>query len=259
MIQYETDWNIDIEKDDDTAVNIDDYDDDNPSTSVPPDDVAVNGRFPSVVSQTQQTSGKRSTRGPYKKPASSTNVSESIDADGRLPGSKDGLSAFPPCSDWAKTMVALKLKGEFYPFSLSSWLKWSTGKRYKTKKERLRFEKEGPPYLSDGSLDYSESTFEHYLLRVAMMTVRSGRPLLSPICSCSRSTFPTSFDPDIPFFTRDATHTITNSFDIRILYTSTRTFAGSSFNVFSAHNQPSPKLWPLSLPKSWNTPCCNIP
>jgi bromodomain-containing protein 7/9 len=120
VIQYETDWNIDIEKDDDTAVNIDDYDDDNPSTSVPPDDVAVNGRFPSVVSQTQQTSGKRSTRGPYKKPASSTNVSESIDADGRLPGSKDGLSAFPPCSDWAKTMVALKLKGEFYPFSLSS-------------------------------------------------------------------------------------------------------------------------------------------
>jgi bromodomain-containing protein 7/9 len=112
VIQYETDWNIDIEKDDDTAVNIDDYDDDNPSTSIPPDDVAVNGRFPSVASQTQQTSGRRSTRGPYKKAASSTKVSESIDGDGRLPGSKDGLGAFPPCSDWAKTMLALKLKGE---------------------------------------------------------------------------------------------------------------------------------------------------
>jgi bromodomain-containing protein 7 len=31
------------------------------------------------------------------------------------------------------------------------------GKRYRTKKERLRVEKEGPPYCTDGSLDYSAS------------------------------------------------------------------------------------------------------
>ncbi|KAF7760715.1 hypothetical protein Agabi119p4_10124 [Agaricus bisporus var. burnettii] len=164
VIQYETDWNIDIEKDDDTAVNIDDDDDDNPPTSIPADDVTVNGRFPSVTSQTQQTSGRRSTRGPYKKAASSTNVSESIDGDGRLPGSKDGLGAFPPCSDWAKTMVALKLKG----------------KRYKTKKERLRFEKEGPPYLPDGSLDYSEME-DPFSILSSLVPDPLSRPRLNPI------------------------------------------------------------------------------
>ena len=30
-------------------------------------------------------------------------------------------------------------------------------KRYKTKKERLRMERDGPPFLADGSLDYTES------------------------------------------------------------------------------------------------------
>lgn len=34
-----------------------------------------------------------------------------------------------------------------------------TGKRYKTKKERLRVEKEGPPYYSDGSLAYTEGMY----------------------------------------------------------------------------------------------------
>lgn len=111
VIQYETDWNIDIEKDDDPAVNIDDDDDENPPTSIPTEDATVNGRSPSVISQVQQTNGRRGPRGPYKKGAAPITVSESIDSEGRLPGSKDGLGAFPPCSDWAKMMVALKLKG----------------------------------------------------------------------------------------------------------------------------------------------------
>ena len=40
-----------------------------------------------------------------------------------------------------------------------------TGKRYRTKKERLRVEKEGPPYCTDGSLDYTESkhTASHFV------------------------------------------------------------------------------------------------
>lgn len=117
VIQYETDWNIDIEKDEDAAVNIDDDDEENAPTFIPRDELAVNGRSPSVASQVQQTSGRRGPRGPYKKGAASTTVSESIDSEGRLPGSKDGLGAFPPCSDWAKTMVALKLKGESNSFS----------------------------------------------------------------------------------------------------------------------------------------------
>lgn len=34
------------------------------------------------------------------------------------------------------------------------------GKRYRTKKERMRIEKVGPPYQADGSLDYGESTYD---------------------------------------------------------------------------------------------------
>jgi bromodomain-containing protein 7 len=53
---------------------------------------------------------KRGARGPYKKDIGNT-TSECVDTDGRLPGSKDGLGSFPPGSDWAKLMLALKLKG----------------------------------------------------------------------------------------------------------------------------------------------------
>ena len=57
---------------------------------------------------------KRGARGPYKKSVGSVGntTTESIDVEGRLPGSKDGLGVFPPGSDWAKLMLALKLKGE---------------------------------------------------------------------------------------------------------------------------------------------------
>lgn len=154
VIQYETDWNIDIEKDD---VNIDDDDDDNPLVSVHPDDVAVNGRSPSVASQVQQFMGRRGLRGPNKKNAPQSRISDSIDDEGRLPGSREGIGAFPPCSDWAKTMVALKLKGASNVLVCPFCHLFLSGKRYKTKKERLRFEKEGPPCLPDGSLDYTES------------------------------------------------------------------------------------------------------
>ncbi|RDB21604.1 hypothetical protein Hypma_011201 [Hypsizygus marmoreus] len=139
VIQYETDWNIDIEKDEEgTPVNIDEDDDYNAATPMDIDEPG--GRSPSVASQIQPGPSRRGTRGPYKKSAPSNTLSDSIDAEGRLPGSRDGLGAFPPGSDWAQTMLALKLKG----------------KRYKTKKERLRFEKEGPPLHVDGSLDYTE-------------------------------------------------------------------------------------------------------
>ncbi|KAG6872624.1 hypothetical protein C0995_008283 [Termitomyces sp. Mi166 len=143
VIQYETDWNIEIEKDDEaTPVVIDDDDDYNVGTPMEIDDVALARRSPSVSSQVQPLTSRRGARGPYKKTAQtpSNKVAESVDAEGRLPGSKDGLGVFPPGSDWAHTMLALKLKG----------------KRYKTKKERLRFEKEGPPLHADGSLDYPE-------------------------------------------------------------------------------------------------------
>lgn len=62
-------------------------------------------------SASQAPPTKRGVRGPYKKNVNHTGA-ENIDSDGRLPGSKDGLSAFPPGSDWAKLMLALKRKGE---------------------------------------------------------------------------------------------------------------------------------------------------
>ncbi|KAJ4471258.1 hypothetical protein C8J55DRAFT_155801 [Lentinula edodes] len=51
---------------------------------------------------------QRNTRGPYRK-SNATNATtqkgavESIDAEGRLPGSKDGLGAFPPGSGQRST------------------------------------------------------------------------------------------------------------------------------------------------------------
>jgi bromodomain-containing protein 7/9 len=46
-------------------------------------------------------------------------ISETLESDGHLPGFKDGVGVFPPGSDWAEVMLALKLKGKF-PFSRSS-------------------------------------------------------------------------------------------------------------------------------------------
>ena len=74
-------------------------------------------RSVSVLSQQQQAqagpSGRRVTRGPYRRPGqggTSSGISETLEPDGGLPGSKDGLGAFPAGSDWAKTVLALKLK-----------------------------------------------------------------------------------------------------------------------------------------------------
>ena len=130
-------------------------------------------RSVSVLSQQQQQnqqqqaqagpSGRRVTRGPYRRPGqggSSTGISETLEPDGGLPGSKDGLGAFPPGSDWAKTVLALKLKSTILSIlAMISFIFTSLllEKRYKTKKERLRMERDGPPLLADGSLDYTES------------------------------------------------------------------------------------------------------
>lgn len=59
---------------------------------------------PSLISA--QWGGKR---GKGKKAPGT--LSESLEPDGGLPGAKDGLGAFPPGSDWAELMLALKIKG----------------------------------------------------------------------------------------------------------------------------------------------------
>ncbi|KAF7986849.1 hypothetical protein HWV62_12566 [Athelia sp. TMB] len=142
VIEYETDWNIDIEQEDDTPApqngTGDEYDGEAP-TPMDVDRRSITAASPAPSAQHGQAQVKRGARGPYKK-TQGTTVSDELDAEGRMPGSKDGVGAFPPGSDWAKVMLALKLKG----------------KRYRTKKERLRMEKAGLPYCPDGSLDYGE-------------------------------------------------------------------------------------------------------
>lgn len=86
------------------------------------DEPGPGGRSPSVASQIQTVGpGRRSTRWQNNKKTDSSKgeksektsaISENIDAEGRLPGSREGLGAFPPGSDWARTMLALKIKGE---------------------------------------------------------------------------------------------------------------------------------------------------
>ncbi|KAJ6523304.1 hypothetical protein B0H19DRAFT_652083 [Mycena capillaripes] len=163
VIQYETDWNIEIEKDD-FEDEVEDY---SMAVDTAPD-AEERSRSPSLsLHGGGHPALRRGPRGPYNKSSKENPgaaVSESIDAEGRLPGSKDGLGAFPPGSDWARTMLALKLKG----------------KRYKTKKERMRIEKDGPPYLPDGSLDYNEVE-DPFSFLSALVPDSLTRPHLVPI------------------------------------------------------------------------------
>lgn len=117
MIQYELDWNLDPEKDNAGEVNVDD--DNNP---IVPSAASADMSTPGPSELLEIAGVRRSTRGPYRKsnatnPTTQKGVLESIDAEGRLPGSKDGLGAFPPGSDLAKTMLDLKLKGTVHNLS----------------------------------------------------------------------------------------------------------------------------------------------
>ncbi|KAI0073975.1 hypothetical protein K474DRAFT_1665959 [Panus rudis PR-1116 ss-1] len=187
VIEYETDWNIDVEHEDERGPNEDGEDgkDGTHAQGSPMDvDGSVRGRSPSVVSA--QPTGARRQGKPKKQPGQ---ISESIEEDGHLPGHKDGLGQFPPNSDLAELMLALKLKG----------------KRYRTKKERMRMEKGGPPYAADGSLDYPEMEDPFSVLSVFLPNPPS-KPLLTPLYPTLPPTDPSeppfpapvSLDPDRP-------------------------------------------------------------
>ena len=76
----------------------------NPGPGTPMDVDESRAGSPSFASLQLLAGGKRK----GKKP---TGISESLEPDGGLPGAKDGLGAFPPGSDFAELMLALKLKG----------------------------------------------------------------------------------------------------------------------------------------------------
>lgn len=115
VIQYETDWTIDVERDDDEQpVNVDQEEDDSRGTPMDVDGSVYDERSVSVApSQSAQMSTRRGHRGSYRREKNipSNLLSDILEPDGGLPGSKDGIGAFPSGSDWAKTMFVLKLKG----------------------------------------------------------------------------------------------------------------------------------------------------
>ncbi|RDX56462.1 hypothetical protein OH76DRAFT_389097 [Lentinus brumalis] len=157
VIEYETDWNIDVEHDEPVAVDDDDAPMDKATVPGTPMDVDESrAGSPSVA----LLAGGRKGKG--KKGVGA--LSESLEADGGLPGAKDGLAAFPPGSDEAELMLALKLKG----------------KRYRTKKERMRIEKNGLPLAADGSLEYAEIE-DPFTVLSAMVPDPPSRPLLAPL------------------------------------------------------------------------------
>ncbi|KAL1721567.1 hypothetical protein EV715DRAFT_288308 [Schizophyllum commune] len=177
VVQYETDWNIDVEKDEDPL----DVEEDEGGTAMDVDEPSQRSYTPQASTPAPATSsGRRGPRGPYKKHAPAPE--KTVDEDGRLPGAKDGLAAFPPGSDWAKVMLQLKLKN----------------KRYRTKKERMRVEKEGLPVLPDGSLDYWEIEEPFYMLQQLVpdpMTRPQLIPLYPPVSMTTPSSSSTSHYP----------------------------------------------------------------
>lgn len=168
VIEYETDWNIEIDGDD-HHLSVPD------EAEGTPEPETTDSRAQSIVSngQPHPLLGRRSARTaatvntappPQTNPKVPKSVSETLQPDGGLPGAKDGLGKFPPGSDMARLMLALKLKG----------------KKYKTKKERLRIEKSGLPLSADGSLNYWEVE-DPFSLFSALVDVHQPKLILNPL------------------------------------------------------------------------------
>lgn len=106
VIEYETDWNIEVERDED--VNVDADEDGAVGRGVPAGPDTPGRRSPSVASASVPPPNRRG-----KNAAKKEGIPEELESDGHLPGFKDGVGVFPPGSDWAEVMLALKLKGKF--------------------------------------------------------------------------------------------------------------------------------------------------
>ncbi|KAI5120998.1 hypothetical protein M0805_000459 [Coniferiporia weirii] len=152
VIEYETDWTIDVVADEEPTLLPVELDES--GAPLVEDGTARSGpsraRSPSVLSSAAGLGSvpvERAKRGSRMKKVPV--VTESWEEGGHLPGHKDGIGSFPACSDLAALMVELKLRG----------------KRFRTKKERLKREKEGPPFAPDGSLDYTEMENPFSILR----------------------------------------------------------------------------------------------
>lgn len=115
VIQYESDWNIDVVAD----VEPTPTEGANASATaegLSDETITRQGRSPSVLSSVPGTS-TNAEKGDRKRPSRASQkkntalVSASFEPNGRLPGSLDGLGAFPAGSEMEELMVWLKLKG----------------------------------------------------------------------------------------------------------------------------------------------------
>lgn len=77
---------------------------------------------------------------------------------------------------------------------LADFLTSYLGKRYKTKKERMRIERDGPPLLPDGSLNYTESKRKalDLFMKIIDKYYHSGRSIFRAIFLRSGTTFETA-------------------------------------------------------------------
>jgi bromodomain-containing protein 7 len=104
VIEYETDWNIEIDRDEEVNV---DADEDAAAGRVSAGPDTPTRRSPSATSASLPAPNRRGRNATKKE-----GFSETVEPDGHLPGYKDGVGIFPPGSDWAEVMLALKLKGK---------------------------------------------------------------------------------------------------------------------------------------------------
>jgi bromodomain-containing protein 7 len=117
VIEYETEWNIDGDRDEDVNVDADEDHHHAPGGGLGPDTPGGARRSPSVLSASVPPINRRGGRNAAAAAAAARKegiVSETLESDGHLPGFKDGVGVFPPESDWAEVMLALKLKGTIY-------------------------------------------------------------------------------------------------------------------------------------------------
>ncbi|KAL5513918.1 hypothetical protein ACEPAG_2679 [Sanghuangporus baumii] len=168
VIEYEADWTIDVVEDGGSAPAAavgNDVDNAAAEFAMASGEVPSKTRSPSVMSSAVGTPNLSSERSKRHRGKKVPIVTESWEERGHLPGFKDGIGVFPPCSDLAALILELKLKG----------------KRFRTKKERLKREKEGPPLAADGSLDYTEMEHPFTILRQLVpkpLTVPEVVPLI---------------------------------------------------------------------------------
>ncbi|KAJ7842825.1 hypothetical protein B0H14DRAFT_2586080 [Mycena olivaceomarginata] len=152
VIQYETDWNIEIEKDDNRK------------------NEAGRRRCPfKTLEATLRSGAGREDRITKRRKKILVQPPRESTQKGGYRARKTGLGAVPARLGLGTDDARAEAQSAHQ----------TQGKRYKTKKERLRIEKDGPPLLPDGSLDYYEGPV--LLPAPALVPDPLTRPQLLPI------------------------------------------------------------------------------